>query len=225
MNAQNQMQLNSNSEGLVEIQDQVQMFENLHLKNEFIRAMRNYTLMVFSSGDFNKIKQLMMKYSLIETKQNKRVNKDETVTQLLGYFDVETCQENGIDPETFTTFQKQKKIRSKIISEGQKKFCGGIEKEQIFKQCVLPVLMTICENESVNMIDLVNQIIQQVELIKSSNSGDEDEEMEDEGSNPSENLLKGLEGLKNTNKKPELIEIKQPNVSNQQLEQEILKQI
>lgn len=50
------MQLNSNSEGLVEIQDQVQMFENLHLKNEFIRAMRNYTLMVFSSGDFNKIK-------------------------------------------------------------------------------------------------------------------------------------------------------------------------
>ena len=67
------------------------MFENLHLKNEFIRAMRNYTLMVFSSGDFNKIKQLMMKYSLIETKQNKRVNKEETVTQLLGYFDVETC--------------------------------------------------------------------------------------------------------------------------------------
>ena len=85
------MQLNSNSEGLVEIQDQVQMFENLHLKNEFIRAMRNYTLMVFSSGDFNKIKQLMMKYSLIETKQNKRVNKEETMTQLLGYFDVETC--------------------------------------------------------------------------------------------------------------------------------------
>ena len=68
--------------------------------------------------------------------------------------------------------------------------------------------MTICENQSVNMIDLVNQIIQQVELIKSSNSGDEDEEMEDEGSNPSENLLKGLEGLKNTNKKPELMEIK-----------------
>jgi hypothetical protein len=66
------------------------------------------------------------------------------------------------------------------------------------------------------MIDLVNQIIQQVELIKSSNSGDEDEEMEDEGSNPSENLLKGLEGLKNTNKKPEMLnmEIKQPNVSN-----------
>ena len=54
-----------------------------------------------------------------------------------------------------------------------------------------------------------------MELIKSSNSGDEDEEMEDEGSNPSENLLKGLEGLKNTNKKPELIEIKQPKVSNQ----------
>ena len=76
--------------------------------------------------------------------------------------------------------------------------------------------MTICENQSVNMIDLVNQIIQQVELIKSSNSGDEDEEMEDEGSNPSENLLKGLEGLKNTNKKPEMLnmEIKQPNVSN-----------
>ena len=172
--------------------------------------------MVFSSGDFNKIKQLMMKYSLIETKQNKRVNKEETVTQLLGYFDVDTCQEHGIDPETFTSFQKQKKIRSKIISESQKKFCGGVEKEQIFKQCVLPVLMTICENQSVNMIDLVNQIIQQVELIKSSNSGDEDEEMEDEGSNPSENLLKGLEGLKNTNKKPEMLnmEIKQPNVSN-----------
>lgn len=91
MCAQNQLQLNTNSEGLVEIQDQVQLFESLHLKNEFLRSMRNYTLMVFSSGDFNKIKELMMKYSLIETKSNKRINKEETVTQLLGYFDVETC--------------------------------------------------------------------------------------------------------------------------------------
>ena len=80
------------------------MFENLHLKNEFLRSMRNYTLMVFSSGDFNKIKELLMKYSLIETKSNKRINREETVTQLLGYFDVETCQENGIDPENFASY-------------------------------------------------------------------------------------------------------------------------
>lgn len=81
MNAQNQMQLNSDSSSLVETQDQVQMFENLLLKNEFLRAMRNYTLMVFSSGDFNKIKELLMKYGLIETKKSgKRVNKEETVT-------------------------------------------------------------------------------------------------------------------------------------------------
>ena len=94
INAQNQLNFNNNSDQLVEIQDQVQMFENLKLKNEFIRSMRNYTLMVFSSGDFNKIKQLMMKYSLIEGKQSVKsfkMNKEETITQLLGYFDIETC--------------------------------------------------------------------------------------------------------------------------------------
>ena len=83
------------------------MFENLKLKNEFLRSMRNYTLMVFSSGDFNKIKELLMKYSLIEGKQSSKkftINKEETVTQLLGYFDVDTCQAQGIDPEMFTGY-------------------------------------------------------------------------------------------------------------------------
>jgi hypothetical protein len=88
--------------------------------------------MVFSSGDFNKIKELMMKYSLIEGKQNVKkfkMNREETITQLLGYFDVETCQSQGIDPEIFSGIQKQKKMRSKIIVDSQKKFCGSIERE------------------------------------------------------------------------------------------------
>lgn len=68
--------------------------------------MRNYTLMVFSSGDFSKIKELLVKYSMVESlsKPNSkklRINKEETITQLLGYFDVETCQAQGIDPELF----------------------------------------------------------------------------------------------------------------------------
>lgn len=207
--------------------------------------MRNYTLMVFSSGDFNKIKELMMKYSLIEGKQNVKkfkMNREETITQLLGYFDVETCQSQGIDPEMFSGIQKQKKMRSKIIVDSQKKFCGGIEREQIFKECVLPVLLTICENQSVNMIDLITQIIQQIYLLKNKDDP-EDEEMEgDEQPEPivqDENLLKSFENLKGiTFQKdqsfrqlpvpfiPPLIQMApQKQMSNEQMEQMILEEI
>ncbi len=48
------------------MQDAIQIYENLNLKNEFINALRNYTIMAFQSGDFNKINDLFMKYSFIE---------------------------------------------------------------------------------------------------------------------------------------------------------------
>jgi hypothetical protein len=53
-------------------------------------------------------------------------------------------------------------MRSRILSQAAKKFCGTVEKEQIFKQCILPKLITVCENLSVNMIDLIHQIIQSI---------------------------------------------------------------
>ena len=71
------------------------------------------------------------------------------------------------------------------------------------------------------MIDLISQIIQQVDLLKSKEPS-EDEEMEDEqdGSLPDENLLKSLESLKT--KKPEVPQPEPSGLSNEQLEQLIL---
>ena len=41
------------------------MFEKLNMKIEFIQSLREYTIMVFETGDLNKIKDLLMRYSLL----------------------------------------------------------------------------------------------------------------------------------------------------------------
>ena len=72
------------------------MYEQLELKNEFIQALGNLTLMTFESGDYNKIKELLIRYSLIESNQKAGeekyvINKEESLQQLLSYFDQEIC--------------------------------------------------------------------------------------------------------------------------------------
>ena len=47
------------------MQDIVLMYQSLELRNEFINSLRNYTLMIFEAADLNKIKELLVKYSLI----------------------------------------------------------------------------------------------------------------------------------------------------------------
>ena len=41
------------------------MFEKLNMKIEFIQSLREYTIMVFETGDLNKIKDLLMRNSLL----------------------------------------------------------------------------------------------------------------------------------------------------------------
>jgi hypothetical protein len=45
------------------------MYEQLELKNEFLEALGNLTLMTFETGDYNKIKDLLLRYGLIECNQ------------------------------------------------------------------------------------------------------------------------------------------------------------
>ena len=58
--------------------------------------------------------------------------------------------------------------------EGEKKFCG-VDREQLFSKCIIPVLTTICENRNGSMIDIIRQLVQQIAAIESNASDEEDE--------------------------------------------------
>lgn len=73
------------------------MMENLSLKNEFMESLTNYAIVIFQAGDLNKIRDLFMKYNLIETnkKQSKVVvNQAESIKMLLSFLDEETFQKD-----------------------------------------------------------------------------------------------------------------------------------
>jgi hypothetical protein len=57
---------------------------------------------VFETGDLNKIKDLLIRYSLLHLthKQNSKpiINLAESLTGILGFFDEETCLNAGLDP-------------------------------------------------------------------------------------------------------------------------------
>ena len=63
-NQKNVAQLNLNK--LVEMQDMIQMYEGLQLKNEYCTLLKHYCIMIFQAGDFSKIRQLFVKYGMLE---------------------------------------------------------------------------------------------------------------------------------------------------------------
>lgn len=67
------------------------MYESLQLKNEFCSTLRNFLILVLEQGDFNKLKETLMKYGMVEyhgrNKENQTVNKQETVHNLVSYLD------------------------------------------------------------------------------------------------------------------------------------------
>jgi len=79
----------------------------------------------------------------------------------LSYLDIENCQKHGINTDILQGIHKEKKARNKIIIQGEKKFCG-IDKKILYKECILPVLLTVCESKTANIIDLVSSIVQQI---------------------------------------------------------------
>ena len=111
------------------------MYENLSLKNEFVRSLRNYAIMVFQAGDLNKIKELFRRYGFIHSANNSQ----ESVQMLLGMFDEDTCRKHNLNPDEFYSYLAQRKQRAKFILESETKFCG-VEREVLFKSCILPVL-------------------------------------------------------------------------------------
>lgn len=108
------------------------MYENLELKNEFMDAIRNYSILVFLKGDLNKIKDLFMRFSMLDITQKEnqapQINQLESVNNMVCMLDTEICKLQGIDPNYITQLKLLKKQRSKIISEVRKTFCG-VEKE------------------------------------------------------------------------------------------------
>jgi len=79
----------------------------------------------------------------------------------LSYLDIDNCQKHGINTDILLGIHKEKKARNKIIIQGDKKFCG-IDKKVLYKDCILPVLLTVCESKNANIIDLISSIVQQI---------------------------------------------------------------
>ena len=84
INQQNQVNLRNSSGKLVEMQDLVSMYEQLGLKNEFLEALGNLALMTLEIGNFNSIKDLLLKYGLLEInfragEDKVQINRDESV--------------------------------------------------------------------------------------------------------------------------------------------------
>lgn len=60
------------------------------------------------------------------------------------------------------------------------KHCG-IEKKVLYKDCILPVLLTVCENKNANIIDLISKIVEQITMIS------------DDDANSDKNVLTALQ--------------------------------
>ena len=62
------------------------MYEGLGMKNEYCTILKNYCLMIFEAGDFTKIRQMFMKYSMLDTYKGQIQNTD-SVHNLISYLD------------------------------------------------------------------------------------------------------------------------------------------
>lgn len=82
---------------ITELQDLTQMYEGLNLKNEFCSSLRNYTILLFQNGDLSKIKELLLRYGLLDlTKESSEeptaVNQADSVSRLISYLDESICK-------------------------------------------------------------------------------------------------------------------------------------
>ena len=67
---------------LLDQQELVSMYENLGMKNEFQKCLHNYAVCVFQKLDLNRIKDLLLRFNLLEgmTKDGHFfINKEETL--------------------------------------------------------------------------------------------------------------------------------------------------
>ena len=77
---------------------------------------------------------------------------------------------------------KDKKARNKIMAQGEKKFCG-IDKKVLYKECILPVLLTVCESRNANIIDLISTIVKQISEVEQPREQDVEMDQEQDQDN------------------------------------------
>lgn len=81
-----------NKSRLIELQDQILLYESLQFKNEFSNCLRNYIILVLEDGDINKLKDVLIKYGMVEfqgkgNKDKEQINKQETIYSLVSFLD------------------------------------------------------------------------------------------------------------------------------------------
>lgn len=56
-----------------ELQEQMQLYERLQMKNEFLYSMRMYCMVLLNLGDLLRLKELMMEYKLMVSWEEERM--------------------------------------------------------------------------------------------------------------------------------------------------------
>lgn len=68
------------------------------MKNEYCTLLKNYCVMIFQAGDFSKIRQLFIKYGLVDVYKGK-IDSTDSVHNLISNLDQSDCQSLGIEPQ------------------------------------------------------------------------------------------------------------------------------
>jgi hypothetical protein len=72
-----------------------------------MKTLREYLLMLLEKGDLNKVKDLLMKFSLIHgsrKKKNFAINQSETITVLMGYLDPNHWKYSGLKEDDYSLY-------------------------------------------------------------------------------------------------------------------------
>lgn len=105
-----------------------------------------------------------MRFNLLEgiTKEGVfQINKDQTLKAMLSDLDDQTLQNFEINQNQIDQIHEAappKKSRNKLALGSQKTFCG-LEKMQIFKKIILPVLKTIADGVQFNIVTMIQKIV------------------------------------------------------------------
>ena len=140
------------------------------MRNEFLKALHNFTICVFQKLDLNRIKDLFMRFNLLEGVSRDgvfQINKDLTLKTMLADLDDQTMQNFEINQNQINKIQEaapHKKSRNKLAQNPQKTFCG-LEKMQIFKKIILPVLKTIADGVQFNIVTIIQKIVTSISEI------------------------------------------------------------
>ena len=125
-----------------ELQEAVQMYERLQMKNEFLYSMRMYVLSLLQLGDMLRLKELLNEYKFLFTWEEERAfeiaqrtNKGAGVTAESAFSNIMSLVVGPQPAEEKDAPMEQAegvKRGNQIIEKPVHLVCGGLEKRIVF---------------------------------------------------------------------------------------------